>query len=144
VPTQTLLAPTGISVLGAYGASVSVEYAEIVREFAVGYDKSELVGPTDGQLFLKLNYEFLPDEAPYTVVDVENGSAVTTWPVYLWRFYKRRKADGAAFNVTFYNPEDGADDTRTFKFEDSQLSYDFLMFKLYSTGLLLREYIALI
>lgn len=138
--TQTLQLPTGINALGSYGASVSIQFDEIRREFGSGNDATEMVGHTDGQIILKLNYDFLPDEGSLTVLDPENSNAVTYWPRYLWKFFIRRKRDQEAFNVTFTDPGTGADSTLLFKFADSQLDYQMATFKLYSTGLVLRQW----
>lgn len=142
---QTLLAPTGLTALGAYGAQVGIRFEEIAREFAVGYDKTELVGATDGILIIKLNLEFLPDEGTLTVVDPENGNAVTNWSQYLWKFFIRRKQDGEEFFVSFTDPATGAvEATKKFKFAEQQLDYTWFQFKLYSTGLTLRQFVPLV
>lgn len=142
---QTLAAPTGLSALGAYGAKVSIRFEEITREMAVGYDKTELVGATDGVLILTINQEFLPDDGSLTVIDVENGSAVTNWSRYFWKFFIRRKQDGEAFFVSFIDPATGAAEaTKQFKFNEQQMDYTWFAYKLYSTGVSLRQYIPLV
>lgn len=142
---QTLAAPTNVSALGGYGATVGIRFDEIVREMAVGYDKSELVGATAGVLLIKLNLDFLDDSGVLTVVDVENSSAVTNWSQYIWKFFIRRKQDGDPFYVSFIDPATGAaETTKLFKFVDQQIDYNWFQFKLYSTGLQLRQYIPLV
>jgi len=143
MPTQSFIAPTGINILGEYGAATSIRYDEINRDFGGGYDETELTGPTAGTLFLRLKYGFLPSSTALTVVDAENGSAVTPWAQYVWLFFKRRKADQAAFNVTYTDPATGSDATTTFRFVDSQLDFETVTYKLQSTGILLRQFVPL-
>lgn len=140
MPTQSLVVPTGINVLGSYGASVGIHFDELVKRYAGGNDESELTGHTDGEFILKLKYDFLSDEGSLTVLDAENSNAVTYWPRYVWLFFVRRKQDQAAFNVTFTDPSTGSDATKLFKFEDSDLTYETITYKLYSTGLTLRQW----
>ena len=138
-----LEAPTGINILGEYGSSIGIRFDEISRDYGGGYDETELVGPTTGLLFLRLKYGFLPTNTLLTVVDDENSNTVTPWAQYLWLKFKRRKADGQAFDVTFIDPATNANSTKKFKFADSQLDYETITFQLYGSGLLLRQYIPL-
>lgn len=127
----------------SYAIDISLEYQEIQRFYAGGHDKTELVGPTDGIIVLGLSYGHLP-AAGLTVVDPENASAVTPWSVYLWKFFKYRKADQAAFNVGVDDPETNTTMTQLFKFADSRLNYQQISWKLYTaSGLQLRQYRAL-
>jgi hypothetical protein len=136
-----LLAPTGISVLGEYGAGVSIRFDEFDRDFGGGHDESELVGPTSGLYLLRLKYGFLPQSSELTVIDAENSNAVTPWAVYVWRFYVRRKQDQAPFDVTFYDPQANTTSTKKFKFAESQLDFEAITHELWGTGLLLRQVI---
>jgi hypothetical protein len=138
-----LAVPTGINVLGEYGAGISIRYDEISRDFGGGYDETELVGPTGGLLLLRLKYGFLDASGTLTVQDPENGNAVTKWSVYVWKVFKRRKLDGAAMDVTYIDPETEMTATAKFKFVDSQLDYETVTYLLYSTGILLRQFIPL-
>lgn len=135
-----------LKVIGSYPANVGIEFQELTRRYGSGYDQTDLVGPTDGTLTLKLNYEFLPDDGSLTVTDPENGDAVTNWPVYLWKFFVRRKQDGEAFYVTMIDPSVGGSTTFTqlFKFVDSRLDYSWFTYKLYSSSLELRQWKALV
>lgn len=139
----TLAVPTGLQALGSFGAVVSISFDEIVRDYGGGYDTTELVGPTAGLIYLRLQLDFLDDSGQLTVVDAENANAVTNWSQYLWKFFIRRKQDGAAFNVAFTDPDDGMSRTDTFKFMESRLDYTWFNVKLYSTGLTLRQFVAL-
>lgn len=137
--TQTL------QIIGSYAAGVGIEFQRINRRYGSGYDQNDLTGHTDGTLVLKLNYEFLPDDGSLTVTDPENGDAVTNWSVYLWKFFVNRMQDDEAFNVTVIDPSVGGSTTLTqlFKFVDSRMDYSWFSYKLYSTGLELRQWRAL-
>lgn len=135
--TQTLQLPP------SYPASISIRFEEIVREFGGGYDTSEIVGPTDGTILLKFNYGHLPAGTSLVVSDPEDGGASTPWAKYLWKFFIRRKQDGEAFNVVADDPATGTTATWLVKFADSQLDYELLTYKLYSSGVALRQWRAL-
>lgn len=128
-----------LKILGGYGAKVSIRFARIVHDHGDGYVTKALVGNSAGERLFALNYDFLPNEGSLTVVDTENGNAVTNWPAYLWRFYVRRMVDGAAFNIIYEDPDAGASTTTLVDFVDNQLDYDWMTFKLYSSGVLLRQ-----
>jgi len=130
MPTQTL------QILGSYGIDVEIEYAEIQRDFGDGYDANELVGNTAGELFYRLTYDYLPQTTVDFVLDPENANAVTSYADYLWLFFTRRKVDGAAFNIT--DPKSGA--TVLVKFVDRRLSLKLINYKLFTSGLLLRQH----
>ncbi len=134
--TQTL------KIIGSYGASVGIEFQEITRRYGSGYDQNDLTGPTDGTLVVRLNYDFLPDDGSLTVTDPENANAVTNWSVYLWKFFVRRKQDDEAFNVTIIDPSVGGTTelTELFKFVDRRMDFNWFSYKLYSTGLELRQW----
>jgi len=135
---QTLLVPP------SYSVGVSIRFDEIIREFGGGYDTNELVGPTDGIILLKYRYNILHAGAQLTINDPEAGGAATSWPKYLWLFYRRRKQQGDAFNVTLLeDPATEAAMTQLFKFADSQLDYDLISWKLYTSGIALRQWRAL-
>lgn len=137
--------PQTLQILGSYGAGVGIEFQRINRRYGSGYDQNDLTGHTDGTLVLKLNYDFLPDDGSLTVLDPENANAVTNWPVYLWKFFVSRMQDDEAFNVTVIDPSVGGSTTLTqlFKFVDSRMDYSWFSYKLYSTGLELRQWRAL-
>lgn len=138
MPTQTLQIPA------SYAIDVAVEYQEITRFYAGGHDKTEVVGPTDGIILLGLSFNHLPMGTSLTVIDPENGSAVTPWAKYLWKFFNYRKADQAAFNVNIEDPNTGATMTQLFKFADSRLTMQLINWKLYTaSGLQLRQWRAL-
>lgn len=134
--------PQTLQILGSYGAGVGIEFQRINRRYGSGYDQNDLTGHTDGTLVLKLNYDFLPDDGSLTVLDPENANAVTNWPVYLWKFFVSRMQDDEAFNVTVIDPGVGGSTTLTalFKFVDSRMDYSWFSYKLYSTGLELRQW----
>lgn len=138
-----LAVPTGINVLGEYGASIGIGYDRIIRDFGGGYQTNELTGPTAGLLTLRLNYGFLPQGTEITVVDAENSNTVTPWAKYVWLFFKRRMADGAAFDVTYTDPATGSTDTDKFVFVDSELTYEEANYKLSTTGIVLKQFIPL-
>lgn len=139
-----LAVPSGISVLGQQGASIGIGYDRIVRKFGGGYQTNDLTGPTAGLLTLRLNYGFLPANTAITVLDPENSNAVTPWGKYIWLFFKRRMADGAAFDVTYTDPATGASDTDKFMFVDSNLTYEEIEYLLSSTGIVLEQFIPLV
>lgn len=125
-----------LQILGSYGMDIELEFAEIQRDFGDGYDANELVGNSAGELFYRLVFDFLPDSLELTVTDPEDGSAVKTYQDYLWDFFVRRKQNGDAFDVV--DPRTGS--TVSVKLTDIRLSYKFLTYKLFSTGLLLRQH----
>lgn len=128
--------PQTLQVLGSYGMELDIEFAEIVRDFGDGYDDNVLVGNSSGEKFYRLVLEFLPDGTDQlSVVDPED-SLTKSYADYIWDFFVRRKQDGEAFNIT--DPRDGA--TVLVKFAESRLSYQFLTYKLFGSGLLLRQH----
>jgi len=127
----------------SYSVNIDLQYQEIQRFYAGGHDKTEVVGPTDGIILLGLSYGHLP-AAGLTVSDPENSGAATPWAVYLWKFFKYRKADQAAFTVTIDDPATGTTMSQLFKFADSKLSYQQITHKLYTaSGIQLRQWRAL-
>lgn len=125
-----------LQILGSYGMDIEIGFAEIQRDFGEGYDANELVGNSSGELFYRLVFDFLPDSTDLTVTDPEDGDAVKTYQDYLWDFFVRRKQTGDAFDVT--DPRTGS--TVSVKLIDTRLSYKFLTYKLFSSGLLLRQH----
>jgi hypothetical protein len=143
MPDPILSSPTGISILGEYGAATGIRYARIEREFGGGYDQTELVGPTTGLLFLRLKYGFLPTDSELTVVDDENSNTVTPWAQYLWLKFQRRMVDGLAFTVSYIDPATNAAGSALFKFQDSELEFEDVTYLLKSSGVVLRQWVAL-
>ena len=75
----------------------------------------------------------------------EISNAVTNWSQYFWKFFIRRKQDGEAFYVSFIDPATGAaETTKQFKFNEQQMDYVWFAYKLYSTGISLRQFIPLV
>lgn len=137
MPTQVLQLPP------SYAIDIRLEYQGIQRFYAGGHDKSEIVGHTSGVIIVGLSYGHLP-AAGLVVSDPENGGASTPWAKYLWKFFRYRMADQAAFTIGVDDPETNTTMTQLFKFADFSLSYQQITWKLYTaSGLQLRQWRAL-
>ncbi len=128
MPLQTL------QILGSYGFREKIKYDRIEHRFSDGSRSSALVGNSAGTTTYVLNFDFLPD-TELMVTDPAHSDTVT-WAVYLPRFFADRMADGAAFNIVV--PRTGS--TVAVALLTTELDLDFLTYKLYSTGLELRQY----
>jgi len=127
--------PEALQLLGDYGAELELGFAEIVQDFGDGYDRNVLVGNSAGQRSFRLVYRL----GCRTLTDPETSDVVTE-SQYVWRFFKRRKQDGAAFNITIYDPETETDTAVLVKFAESNITYTMLSARLFSTGLRLRQH----
>lgn len=130
MPTQTL------QIIGSYGLELDLAVNEIVRDFGDGFDQTVFVGNTAGLRRYRLKYEFLPDSTSDLSVTDPEDSTVKSYARYLYDFFLRRKVDGAAFQITC--PLKG--DTVLVKFTDKVLTLQLFTYKLYSSGLALRQY----
>lgn len=139
MPTQSLL------IYPSFGYGVDLVVDEISKDYGSGYDNSILVGHSEGLLFYRLRYDFLHyGTDQLSVLDPED-SVTKNWPSYLFAFYLRRKLDGEAFNIKYdtdkfnlVQPTTGT--SLLVKFVDKRLSFENVTFKLYSSGVLLRQY----
>lgn len=130
-----LITSRQLLLLGDYGAEIEWRFAEIVRDFGEGYDRNVLVGNTEGQLFYRLTYKL----GCKPILDPESLDTVPELQ-YVWRFFGRRKVDGAAFYISIFDPGTNANATRLVKFADPSITYAMLSARLFSTGLLLRQH----
>lgn len=140
MPTQTL------KIFPSYGADIERTFDVIPRSFGDGYDNSVVVGNSTGLIFYRLRFDYLHYSTDQLSVLDPEDSVTKNWPRYLWDFFARRIIDGEAFNIKYdtdvYNL---VNDTTTgtallVKFVDTRISYNQFTFKLYSTGLTLRQW----
>ncbi len=129
----------------SYGYGVDLVVDEIPDSFGDGYDTAAIVGNSAGLLYYKLRFDFLHYGTDQLSVTDPEDSVVKSWPSYLYAFFLRRKLDGEAFNIKYdtekFNltlPTTGT--SILVKFVDRTLSLDNVTFKLYSTGITLRQY----
>lgn len=137
--TQTLLIPS------SYQYTTEIVFDVVDRSFGDGYDNSIVVGHSEGLLYYTLRYDFLHYATDQLSVTDPEDSTLKSWPSYLWAFFKRRIIDGEAFNLKYsvdpFNLVDPATGSAVLvKFVDKRLSLENITFKLYSTGIVLRQY----
>lgn len=135
--------PLSLQIPFTYPSSISIEFDEIVRQYAGGFDTSEIVGPTDGTILIKGNFGHLPAAGSLTVTESALSMSPIPYSQYLWLFFIYHKQNGEAFNVTILDPATNTAATFLCKFVDSRLDYEMLTYQLYSSGIALRQFRAL-
>jgi hypothetical protein len=119
-----------LKTIGDYGLTVSVALDEIGADYGDGYDASVLTGDARGLLSWALKYQTLPGAAADLPI---NDAAQAD---YLWDFFLARKAAGNE-SFTVRDPRSG--NIYLVKFAESNLSYEMVLCKLWSTGLKLQQ-----
>lgn len=93
MPTQTF------QLIGQLGSDYELAFSRLNFDYGDGYEQSVIVGHSDGQEFINITFNVLSNRAASNITDPET-STIKTPEQYLIDFFKRRMADGEAFNVT--------------------------------------------
>lgn len=136
---QTLLIPS------SYGYTTTIEYDEVVHNYGSGYNTTSIVGHSEGLLYYTLRFDFLHYATDQLSLTDPEDSTLKSYPAYIWAFFKRRKIDGEAFNLKYSTDVFNLVDPTTgssvlVKFVDRRLTLDNITFRLYSTGIQLKQY----
>lgn len=119
-----------LKTIGDYDLSVNVAVDELGADYGDGYDASVLVGDARGLLSWALKYQTLPGAAANLPI---NDKAQAD---YLWDFFLARKAAGNE-SFTVRDPRSG--NIYLAKLAESNLGYELVLCKLWSTGLKLQQ-----
>jgi hypothetical protein len=139
VPTQSLLVPS------SYGYSTTIEYDEVVHNYGSGYSTSSIVGHSEGVLYYTLRFDFLHYATDQLSLTDPEDLVLKSYPAYLLAFFKRRKIDGEAFNLKYSTDPFNLVDPTTgssvlVKFIDRRLTLENVTFRLYTSGIQLKQY----
>lgn len=85
--------------IGQIGSGYALDFARLEFDYGDGKIDSVLVGHSDGQEFMTIEFNALSNRSAQNITDTEDSN-VKTPEKYLIDFVKRRAGDGAAFDVT--------------------------------------------
>lgn len=85
--------------IGQIGSSYALDFARLEFDYGDGHQQSALVGHSDGQEFMTIEFNVLSNRSAQNITDAEDSTAKTP-EKYVIDFVKRRAGDGASFTVT--------------------------------------------